>query len=176
MDQGWQPYGMRGDAMDMKQNAVLLTASITSTRKPGITRIAYWTTQMPVELPVPPQSESILYQSDRNRLELVAVGSMDEIATYYKNSLAAFDWQPIAEKPVREISSQQFVLTFRNRAQDLVRLGMSERGKEKTRITLEYQSKGELNAQGEAITKHAPKIACKTSSHYWSNRIYEGIV
>ncbi|AMV33684.1 hypothetical protein VN12_16265 [Pirellula sp. SH-Sr6A] len=147
MDQGWQPYGMRGDAMDMKQNAVLLTASITSTRKPGVTRIAFWTTQMPVELPVPPQSESILYQSDRNRLELVAVGSMDEIATFYKNSLAAFDWQPIAEKPVREINSQQFVLTFRNRAQDMVRLGMSERGKEKTRITLEYQSKGELDAR-----------------------------
>lgn len=149
MEQGWQPYGMRGDAMDMKQNAVLLTASVTSTRKPGVTRIAYWTTQMPVELPVPPQSDSILFLSDDNRLELVALGGIAEIATYYKSALASSDWKATSEEPSRDINSQQFVLTFSNPAQDMIRLGISERGKEKTRITLQYQSKGEIEARNQ---------------------------
>ena len=145
MEQGWQPYGTRGDAMDMKQNAVLLTASVTSSRQPGLTRIAYWTNQMPAELPVPPNSESILYQSDDNRLELVALGSVDEITSYYKTALASSEWKATAEKPSHEVNSQQFVLTFRNPAKDMLRLGMSERKKERTRITLKYQSAAEIN-------------------------------
>ena len=76
MEQGWQPYGTRGDGMDMKQNAVLLTASVTSSRPPGLTRIAYWTNQMPAELPVPPNSESILYRSHDNQLELIALEAL----------------------------------------------------------------------------------------------------
>lgn len=140
IEQGWQPYGTRGHAMDMKQNAVLLTASVTSLQQPGQTRIAYWTTQMPVELPAPPNSESILYQSDDNRLELVALGTIDEVTSYYKTALGSSEWKAETEKPSHEVNSQQFVLTFRNPAKDVLRLGMNERTKDKTRVTLTYQS------------------------------------
>lgn len=145
MEQGWQPYGTRGDAMDMKQNAVLLTASVTSLRQPGRTRIAYWTEQMPAELPVPPNSESILYQSYDNQLKLVASGSVDKISSYYKTALASWEWKTTMEEPSFEASSRQFVLTFRNPAKDMLRLGMSERSKGGTRITLKYQSAQEID-------------------------------
>ena len=142
-EQGWQPYGTRGDAMDFKQNAVLLTALVTSLRQPGLTRIAYWTTLMPAELPVPPNSQSILYQSDNNHLELVALGSVDEMTSYYKAALGSSEWKATTEEPSHE--DQQFILIFRNPAKDMLRLGMSERTKERTRITLKYQSFAEID-------------------------------
>ena len=145
MEQGWQPYDMRGDAMDMKQNAVLLIASVTSLRQPGFTRIAYWTTQMPAELPVPPNSESVLYRSDDNQLELIALGSVDEITSYYKTALASSEWKATTEKPIHEMRSQQFVLTFRNPAKDMLHLRMNKSRRERTRITLKYQSAAEID-------------------------------
>ncbi|QDV22239.1 hypothetical protein Q31a_05230 [Aureliella helgolandensis] len=143
IEQGWQPYGTRGDVMDMKKNAVLLTASVASLRQPGLTRIAYWTTQMPADLPVPPNSESILYQSDENHLELVAAGSVDEITSYYKTALGSSEWNSTTERPIHE--DQQFILLFRNPAKDMLRLGMSERTKERTRVTLKYKSFAEID-------------------------------
>lgn len=143
IEDGWQPYGVRGDVMDMKKNAVLLTASITTMRQPGLTRIAYWTTQMPVELPLPPNSESMLYRSNDNQLVLVAMGSMDEVTSYYKTALSAFEWKATSEEPRPEPNSRTFVLTFRNPANDMLRLSMTER-KEKTRVTLKYLAAAEV--------------------------------
>ncbi|MCO8121430.1 hypothetical protein NHH03_06750 [Stieleria sp. TO1_6] len=148
-EQGWQPYGTRGDAMDMKQNAVLLTASVTSLRQPGKTRIAYWTRQMPAELPVPPNSESVLYQSEDNRLQLVALGSVDAVISFYKNALASSEWKATTENPIREVNSRQLVLTFRNPSKDMLRLGMSERSNGKTRITLSFQSASEIDQRDQ---------------------------
>lgn len=144
MEQGWEPYGTRGDAMDMKQNAVLLTASVTKQRRSGLTRIAYWTCQMPTELPAPPDSESIVYQADDNRLELVTLGSVDQVTSYYKTALGPSEWKATTEKPLHDVNSQQFVLTFTNPSKDMLRLGMRERRKEKTRVTIKYQSAAEI--------------------------------
>jgi hypothetical protein len=99
---------------------------------------------MPAELPVPPNSESSLYQSHDNRLGLVAMGSVDEISSYYKTALASWEWKATTEEPIRDVDSQQFVLTFLNPAKDMLRLGMSERVQEKTRVTLNYQSAAEI--------------------------------
>lgn len=145
MEQGWEPYGTRGNAMDMKQNAVLLTASITKQRRSGLTRIAYWTNQMPAELPAPPNSESILYHADDNRLEVVASGSLDQVTSYYKTALGSSEWNATTEKPSHDVNSRQFVLTFRNPSKDMLRLSMSERSKEKTRVTIGYQSVAEIS-------------------------------
>ncbi len=145
IDQGWQPYGTRGDGMDMKQNAVVLTASVASTGQSGKTRIVYHTVQMSADLPVPPNSASILYESDYNRLELLTSGSLDEITSYYQTTLARWEWKVTTEKPIHDVNSQQMVLIFRNPAKDKLRLGMRELKQQRTRVTLKYQSAAEID-------------------------------
>jgi hypothetical protein len=55
------------------------------------------------------------------------------------------EWKPTKEKPIHEVNSQQLVLTFRNPATDMLRLGMRELKQQRNRVTLKYQSAAELD-------------------------------
>ncbi len=147
--QGWQPYGVRGRSLDLKQNAVLLTATVAPLAQAGETRIAYSTIQMSADLPVPPDADSILYYDKTRLLEFIATGTADDVAAFYQTELAMAQWKPTTEKAVKD--GGQLLLVFRNPANDLLRLKMTIRSRGGTRVTLKHQSAAELEESAKRL-------------------------
>jgi hypothetical protein len=144
-EQGWQPVGTRGDALDLKQNDVMLTAVVQAlSRRPGRTRIAYSTAQMSANLPVPANAASIEYDVEGTRVKCIASGGPEEVVAFYKNALPPAQWKATTENRVVE-NGVNSVMIFRNPGNDMLRLTMWEsRSRKQTRITLKHHSAAEV--------------------------------
>src|SRR6266498_1863673 len=67
--QGWVPYGNAGDSAMFKQNAVLVTATVSSApAQGGKTMIQYSTQQMSADIPAPQNVEDLRYVDEPPKL------------------------------------------------------------------------------------------------------------
>jgi hypothetical protein len=155
LEQGWQPYGSAGDVMTFKQNAVELSARVLAPpAQPGKTVIDYSTVQMSGDLPAPADAEHVQYTDQLKQLNLNALGTPDEVATYYQAALAPAGWQSTTEKPVKD-GVESFMI-FRNAQKELLNLNMWDlRSDKKTRVTLNHQSAAEV----EELDRQAKLLA-----------------
>jgi hypothetical protein len=144
MDQGWEPYGVVGDVMSFKQNAVELSARVLSPpAQPGKTVIDYSCQQLSCDLPAPPEAERVDYDDGLKRVISYVTGDPDRIVAFYQTKLAAAGWRPTTENPIRDRDRQ--MLIFRNPEKDMLTLNVVETfEKGKFSSTLEHQSAAEV--------------------------------
>jgi hypothetical protein len=97
---GWQPYGMAGDVLFFKQNAVRLAARIsTAPAQGGKTVIDYSTELMSVDLPAPADTVGLQYTDVNTQLFFDAKTSEQDIVGFYRPTLAKAGWEATTEKP-----------------------------------------------------------------------------
>lgn len=139
---GWQPYGMAGDVLFFKQNAVRLAARIsTAPAQGGKTVVDYSTELMSADLPAPADTIGLQYADVNTQLFFDVTTGKQEIIDFYRPTLAKAGWEATTENPIK--IDFKNVLIFRNPIKDMLTLEMSDVDG-KTRVLLKYQSAAEV--------------------------------
>jgi len=142
MEQGWQPYGAAGDQQFYKQNAIRLSANVSSApAQDNKTVITFSTELMSADIPAPAEFLDAQYSDSTKTLAFDTSESIEAVAKYYVEKLGKSGWTPTTEKPL-EIDWKR-VLIFRNEAKDLMELEAHEVDG-KTRATVEFQTAAEV--------------------------------
>ena len=86
--QGWVPYGKAGDSAFFKQNANLVTATVSSApAQGGKTMIQYSNQLISADIPAPPDVEDLRYVDEPPELTF-ATTNQDAIVDFYRKTLA----------------------------------------------------------------------------------------
>ena len=155
--QGWVPYGNAGDSAMFKQNAVLVTATVSSApAQGGKTMIQYSTQQMSADIPAPQNVEDMRYADEPPELTFETTENQDAIVDFYRKTLAAAGWKStldhmldIDEKPT---------MIFRNPAKDMLTLANSGVLRDKLLFSVRFQSAAEIAELDRRIKEEAPKL------------------
>lgn len=146
---GWKPYGSAGDTINFKQNAIELSAFISSApAQGGKTMIQLGSSLMSVDLPAPDGSEQLQYSDTPGQISFDTKMKIDEVAKYYRETLAKSGWEATTEKPFKSGFKDEMI--FRNKPMDMLTLELNTVD-EKTRVLLRH----ETAAQVEAMEKRA---------------------
>src|SRR5438034_397863 len=98
--QGWVPYGDAGDSAMFKQNANLVTATVSSApAQGGKTMIQYSNQLISADIPAPPNVEDLRYVDEPPELTF-ATANQDAIVDFYRKTLAAAGWQSTLDRMV----------------------------------------------------------------------------
>src|SRR5213083_728902 len=118
--QGWVPYGDAGDSAVFKQNANLVTATVSSaSAQGGKTMIQYSTQLISADIPAPPNVEDLRYVDEPPELTF-ATANQDVIVDFYRKTLAAAGWQSTLDHMVDV--DEKPTMIFRNPAKDMLTL------------------------------------------------------
>lgn len=168
--QGWEPYGTAGDSMHFKQNAIQLSARVSSAPAQGNkTFIDYSTELLSADIPAPANAEQVQYSDSPTQLSLDVPGSRDDAAEFYRAALGKHGWEPTTEQPVK--TDFTYFLIFRNKQKDLMEINFRDLPeKQQTRLMVRFQTaeevaemdrriKEQLAKKKEAENKPKPKLA-----------------
>ena len=154
--QGWVPYGKAGDSDFFKQNAMLVTATVSSApAQGGKTMIQYSTQQMSADIPAPPEVDDLRYVDEPPELTF-ATANQDAIVEFYRKTLAAVGWQPTLDHVIDV--DEKPTMIFRNPAKDMVTLSMSGVHAGKLLASVRFQSAAEIAELDRRIKEEAPKL------------------
>ena len=154
--QGWVPYGKAGDSDFFKQNAMLVTATVSSApAQGGKTMIQYSTQQMSADIPAPPDVEDLRYVDEPPELTF-ATTNQDAIVDFYRKTLAAAGWKSTMDKMVDV--DEKPTMIFRNPAKDMLTLSMSGVHGGKLLASVRFQSAAEIAELDRRIKEEAPKL------------------
>jgi hypothetical protein len=157
---GWTPYGAAGDTVDYKQNAILLSANVSSApAQGGKTMITYSTILMSADLPAPPDADDLRYSEQTRELSFETAADKNAVVDFYKKTLAANKWQPTLEHTVQIDDKDEMI--FRNPAKDMVTLTMPPARGGKLNVSLQHQSAAEIAELDRQIKEHEPEIKAK---------------
>ena len=157
--QGWVPYGDAGDSAFFKQNAILVTATVSSApAQGGKTMIQYSSELISADIPAPPNVEDLRYVDQPPELTFqTADTNQDAIIDFYRKTLAAAGWKstldhtvPIDDKPT---------MIFRNPAKDMLTLTISGMLHGKLLFSVRFQSAAEIAELDRRIKEEAPKLS-----------------
>jgi hypothetical protein len=144
VEKGWQPYGEVGDMRVYKQNAIRLTANITpAPAQGGKMTVTYSAQLMSAELPLPPKADKVIFMDDPAQLKFESTQSVDELASYYRETLAKQGWTATTDKPIHDEKKDELI--FRNPQKDLLWLTM-QKSDDKLRVELKHQTAAEVEA------------------------------
>ena len=154
--QGWVPYGKAGDSDFFKQNAMLVTATVSSApAQGGKTMIQYSTQQMSADIPAPPDVDDLRYVDEPPELTF-ATANQDAIVEFYRKTLAAVGWQPTLDHVIDV--DEKPTMIFRNPAKDMLTLSMSGVHAGKLLASVRFQSAAEIAELDRRIKEEAPKL------------------
>jgi hypothetical protein len=154
-EKGWQPYGSAGDAHFFKQNAIRLTAQISSApAQGGKTMIQYSSELMSADLPAPPAASRVQYADSTKELSFDTRASLADVAQYYRTELAKSGWQATTDNPIKIDFRQELI--FRNPAMDLLELKLHA-ADQVTRGTLKFLSAAEVEEIEKRIKEKLEK-------------------
>ena len=154
--QGWVPYGKAGDSDFFKQNAMLVTATVSSApAQGGKTMIQYSTQQMSADIPAPPDVDDLRYVDEPPELTF-ATANQDAIVEFYRKTLAAVGWQPTLDHVIDV--DEKPTMIFRNPAKDMVTLSMSGVHAGKLLASVRFQSAAEIAELDRRIKEEAPNL------------------
>lgn len=121
LDLGWKPYGSAGDTRYFKQNAIKLSAGVsTHENQPGKTFISYHTELLSADLPMPTDYEDPRYDDSQKQVSFdCPEEDIAKVTEFYTQALTKQGWKPTAD-PTR-IDDQTFVI-YRNQASDMIEL------------------------------------------------------
>lgn len=147
--EGWKPYGEAGDTISFKQNAIELRAFIsTAPAQDNKTSIQLSSSLMSVDLPAPEETEQLHYSDSPSQISFDSKSKIEEIAKYYRETLAKEGWEATTEKLFKIDFRDELI--FRNKPMDMLTLEMHTVDG-KTRVLLRH----ETAARVEEIEKRA---------------------
>ena len=155
--QGWIPYGGAGDSVYFKQNAILVTATVSvAPAQGGKTMIQYSNQLISSDIPAPPDVEDLRYNDEPPELTFEAAAEQNAIVDFYRKSLAAAGWEPTLNHTV-DIDDKPTMI-FRNPAKDMLTLAMSAISRGKLPVSVRFQSAAEIAELDRKIKELAPAI------------------
>ena len=157
---GWTPYGAAGDTAEYKQNAIRVSATVSSApAQGGKTMITYSTILMSADLPAPPDAEDLRYSEQTRELSFETSADKNATVDFYKKTLAANKWQPTLEHTVQISDKDEMI--FRNPSKDMLTLAMPPARGGKLSVSLQHQSAAEIAELDRQIKEHEPEIRAK---------------
>jgi hypothetical protein len=150
---GWKPYGYAGDTKYFKQNAVKLSARVsTHQAQPGKTFIDYDTELLSADLPVPADVDDPRYDDAMKWLSFDHSGNaVEKLSAFYTEELAKQGFQPTS-KP---IGDKEVAVLYRNDAKDMITLDMKLYN-DLTRVGVRHYSAEEV---AELDRRHQEEVA-----------------
>ena len=155
--QGWVPYGNAPDTAVFKQNAILVTAYISSApAQGGKTSIQYSTQLISADIPAPPNVEELRYVDEPPELTFTTANK-DAVVDFYRKTLATAGWQSTLDHMVDVDGAPTMI--FRNPAKDMITLSVPYNyGGGKLGVSLRFQSAAEIAELDRKIKEEAPKL------------------
>jgi len=155
--QGWVPYGSAGDSADYKQNAILITATVSvAPAQGGKTSIQYSGQLISADIPAPPDVEDLRYADQPPELTFETVANQDAVVDFYRKNLAAAGWQSTLDHTV-EVDEKPTMI-FRNSAKDMLTLSFSGARGGKLAAYVRFQSAAEIAELDRKIKEKAPAL------------------
>src|SRR6266536_831546 len=156
--QGWLPYGDAGDSVFFKQNAILVTATVSSTpAQGGKTVIQYSSQLISADIPAPPNIEDLRYVDEPPELTFaIAANQQDAIVDFYRKNLATTGWQSTMDHMVAVDDKPTMI--FRNPARDMLTLSIPGVLRGKLLFSVRFQSAAEIAERDRRIKEEAPNL------------------
>src|SRR6266496_6239815 len=156
--QGWVPYGDAGDSAVFKQNANLVTATVSSApAQGGKTMIQYSNQLISADIPAPPNVEDLRYVDEPPELTFrTAENQQDAIVDFYRKTLAATGWKSTLDHMVAVDDKPTMI--FRNPAKDMLTLSIWGERNGKLPVSVRFQSAAEIAELDRRIKEEAPKL------------------
>src|SRR5882724_5304972 len=155
--QGWVPYGDAGDSAMFKQNANLVTATVSSApAQGGKTMIQYSNQLISADIPAPQGVDDLRYGDEPPELTFGTTQNQDAIVDFYRKTLAAAGWKSTMEKLVDV--DEKPTMIFRNPAKDMLTLSMSGARGGNLGVSVRLQSGAEIAERDRKRKEAAPKL------------------
>ncbi len=155
--QGWVPYGDAGDSAMFKQNANLVTATVSSApAQGGKTMIQYSNQLISADIPAPQGVEDLRYGDEPPELTFGTTQNQDAIVVFYRKTLAAAGWKSTMDKLVDV--DEKPTMIFRNPAKDMLTLSMSGARGGNLGVSVRFQSGAEIAERDRKRKEAAPKL------------------
>src|SRR6266699_688293 len=155
--QGWVPYGDAGDSAMFKQNANLVTATVSSApAQGGKTMIQYSNQLISADIPAPQGVEDLRYGDEPPELTFGTTQNQDAIVVFYRKTLAAAGWKSTMDKLVDV--DEKPTMIFRNPAEDMLTLSMSGARGGNLGVSVRFQSGAEIAERDRKRKEAAPKL------------------
>jgi hypothetical protein len=155
--QGWVPYGGAGDSAEFKQNAIVVTSTVSvAPAQGGKTMIQYSTQLISADIPAPPNVEDLRYVDMPPELTFDAAVDQNAIVDFYRKNLAAAGWQSTLDHtvPIDDLPT----MIFRTPGKDMLTLSMSAGSRAKLHVSVRFQSAAEIAELDRIIKERAPAI------------------
>ncbi len=160
--QGWVPYGDAGDSAMFKQNANLVTATVSSApAQGGKTMIQYSNQLISADIPAPPNVEDLRYVDEPPELTFAAT-NQDAIVDFYRKNLATAGWKSTMDHMVDV--DEKPTMIFRNPGKDMITLAATGVLSGKLLFSVRFQSAGEIAARDRRLKEAAPKLRAAAES------------
>ncbi|PYV65622.1 MAG: hypothetical protein DMG97_31800 [Acidobacteria bacterium] len=157
LGQGWVPYGNAGDSVMFKQNAILVTATVSSApAQGGKTMIQYSTQLISADIPAPPNVEDLRYADQPPELTFETAENQDAIVDFYRKNLATAGWKSTMDKMVAVDDKPTMI--FRNPAKDMLTLSLWGERNGKLPVSVRFQSAAEIAELDRRIKEEAPRL------------------
>lgn len=154
--QGWVPYGDAGDSAMFKQNANLVTATVSSApAQGGKTMIQYTNQLISADIPAPPNVEELRYVDEPPELTF-ATTNQDAIVDFYRKTLATAGWKSTMDHMVDV--DEKPTMIFRNPAKDMLTLAATGALSGKLLFSVRFQSTAEIAERDRKRKEAAPKL------------------
>jgi hypothetical protein len=155
--QGWVPYGAAGDSTMFKQNANLVTATVSSApAQGGKTMIQYSNQLISADIPAPQGVEDLRYGDEPPELTFETTQIQDAIVDFYRKTLATAGWKSTMDHMVDV--GEKPTMIFRNPAKDMITLATSGVLRGKLLFSVRFQSAAETAERDRRIKAAAPKL------------------
>jgi hypothetical protein len=155
--QGWVPYGGAGDSAEFKQNAIVVTATVSvAPAQGGKTMIQYSTQLISADIPAPPNVEDLRYVDEPPELTFDTAPDQNAVVDFYRKNLAAAGWQSTLDHtvPIDDLPT----MIFRNPGKDMLTLKMSAGSRGKLHVSVRFQSAAEIAELDRKIKEMAPAL------------------
>src|SRR6266478_3577081 len=155
--QGWVPYGNAGDSAMFKQNANLVTATVSSApAQGGKTMIQYSNQLISADIPAPPNVEDLRYGDEPPELTFGTTQNQAAIVDFYRKTLAAAGWKSTMDKLVDV--DEKPTMIFRNPAEDMLTLSMSGARGGHLGVSVRFQRGAGIAERDRKRKEAAPKL------------------
>ncbi len=159
--QGWQPYGVAGDSIFLKQNAVRLTATVMAAPgQGGKTSITYSAEQLSADVPAPAETVQLQYSDSTKQVLFDTKDTEENIIAFYRKALEPAGWKATTDNPFKVDWKNSLI--YRNPAKDMLTLEMYPVKDEKVlRVTMKYQTAAEVAAIEKRIDEQIAAAKAK---------------
>jgi hypothetical protein len=155
--QGWIPYGSAGDSAVYKQNAILITATVSvAPAQGGKTTIQYTSELISADIPAPPDVDDLRYVDQPPELTFETAASQDAVVNFYRKTLATTGWQSTLDHTVAVDDKPTMI--FRNPAKEMLTLAFAGAAGGKLASSVRFQSAAEIAERDRKIKEQAPAL------------------